>query len=31
VVPDLGHALFVDDPGRFNAMLQAYMARWIGS
>jgi len=31
VVADLGHAMFVDDPARFNAMLQSYMARRIGS
>ncbi len=31
VVPDLGHALFVDDPARFNAMLQSFMARRIGA
>lgn len=30
VVPDVGHAMFVDDPGRFNATLRAFLARRIG-
>ena len=30
VVPDLGHAMFVDDPARFDATLQDFLARRIG-
>lgn len=30
VVPDLGHAMFVDDPARFNATMQDFLARRIG-
>ncbi len=30
VVPDLGHALFVDDPARFNATLQSFLSRRVG-
>ena len=29
VVQNLGHALFVDDPARFNAMLRAFVARRV--
>lgn len=30
VVPDLGHAMFVDDPQRFNVMLQSFLSRRVG-
>jgi microsomal epoxide hydrolase len=30
VVPDLGHAMFVDDPARFNAIMQSFLSRRVG-
>lgn len=30
VIPDLGHALFVDDPQRFNTVLQSFLSRRVG-
>jgi len=31
VVADLGHALFVDDPQRFNNVMQSFLSRRVGS
>ena len=31
VIPDLGHALFVDDPARFDTLLQRFLTARIGS
>lgn len=30
VIPDLGHALFVDDAPRFNTVLQSFLSRRVG-
>lgn len=30
VVPDLGHAMFVDHPGRFDAIVQSFLERRVG-
>ncbi len=30
VIPDIGHALFVDDAPRFNAVLQSFLSRRVG-
>jgi non-heme chloroperoxidase len=30
VMPDLGHALFVDDAPRFNSVLQSFLSRRVG-
>ena len=30
IIPDLGHAMFVDDPPRFDGIMQSFLARRIG-